>query len=68
MKVTKVKYVGIEMTVEEAKTLYMICNWGDQVAELIGEKVVSAEKASSVSCLLDQLFNALDEEGIEEEE
>ena len=61
MKARVTKVVTLELSIAEARTLYQIANWGDLVAELVGEKSADKKVGHAVDELLDDIFNVLDD-------
>jgi len=59
MKARVTKVVTLELSIAEARTLYQITNWGDPVAELVGEKSADKKVGHAVDELLDDIFNVL---------
>ena len=61
MKARVTKVVTLELSIAEARTLYQIANWGDLVAELVGENSADKKVGHAVDELLDDIFNVLDD-------
>ena len=61
MKARVTRVVTLELSLVEARTLYQITNWGDPVAELVGEKSADKKVGHAVDELLDDIFNVLDD-------
>ena len=60
MKARVTSVVTLELSVAEARTLHQIANWGDPVAELVGEKSAGKKVGHAVDELLDDIYNVLD--------
>ena len=61
MKARATSVVTLELSIAEARTLYQIANWGDPVAELVGEKSADKKVGYAVDELLDDIFNVLED-------
>ena len=61
MKARVTSVVTLELSVAEARTLHQITNWGDPVAELVGEKSADKKVGHAVDELLDDIYNVLDD-------
>lgn len=61
MKASVAGAVILELSIAEARTLYQITNWGEPVAELVGEKSADKKVGHAVDELLDDIFNVLDD-------
>ena len=59
MKARVTRVVTLELSIVEARTLHQIANWGDHVAELVGEKSADKKVGHAVDELLDDIFNVL---------
>ena len=61
MKARVTRVVTLELSLVEARTLYQITNWGDTVAELVGERSADKKVEYAADTLLDDLFKVLDD-------
>ena len=61
MKARATSVVTLELSIAEARTLHQIANWGDPVAELVGEKSADKKVGHAVDELLEDIFNVLDD-------